>query len=112
VEDPAGQCAKLCEFLGVAYDPAMLLFNEGRTKNEWSRDAKNDWLPIVPGLRDWSKQMPPDDIERFEAAAGSLLEELGYRRQFSGPGREVVEHVRQVKSQFDESVATLTDWLP
>jgi hypothetical protein len=112
VEDPAGQCAKLCEFLGVAYDAAMLLFNEGRTKNEWSRDAKNDWLPIVPGLRDWSKQMPPDDIERFEAAAGRLLEELGYRRQFASPGREVVEHVRQVRSQFDESVATLTDWLP
>jgi hypothetical protein len=112
VEDPAGQCAKLCEFLGVAYDPAMLLFNEGRTKNEWSRDAKNDWLPIVPGLRDWSKQMPPDDIERFEAAAGSLLEELGYRREFSIPGREVAEHVRQVRSQFDKSVAALTDWLP
>jgi hypothetical protein len=35
-------------------------------------------MPVTAGLRDWRTEMPRADIERFEAAAGGLLKELGY----------------------------------
>jgi hypothetical protein len=80
VADPATECAELCDFLGIAYDAAMLRFHEGRTAAKAGVDAKHGWLPVTPGLRDWRIQMPPADIEGFEAVAGDLLEELGYSR--------------------------------
>jgi Sulfotransferase family len=80
VADPEGTCAALCEFLGVPYDDAMVRFHEGRTREEPGRDAKAAWLPVTPGLRDWRTELTPDDVARFEAAAGDLLEELGYER--------------------------------
>jgi hypothetical protein len=78
VRRPAEECARLCAFLGVPYEEAMLRFHEGRTRNDPGLDAKEAWRPITPGLRDWRSQMPPGDVERFEAAAGDLLDELGY----------------------------------
>ena len=40
VADPAGECAKLCTFLGVPYADTMLEFHEGRTKTKPGLDAK------------------------------------------------------------------------
>jgi hypothetical protein len=80
VEQPAEECARLCEFLGVPYESAILSFYEGKTRTEAGLDSKNAWLPVTPGLRDWRKQMAAADLERFEAVAGPLLDELGYPR--------------------------------
>ncbi len=80
VANPEEDCAALCTFLGLPYDHAMLRFHEGRTKTDPGLDAKHAWLPITPGLRNWRSQMPTEDVERFEAAAGGLLDELGYPR--------------------------------
>jgi hypothetical protein len=55
----------------------MLRFNKGKTKAEPGLSAKDAWLSVTPGLRDWKSQMPCEDIERVEAAAGDLLDELG-----------------------------------
>jgi hypothetical protein len=59
----------------------MLKFHEGRMRNQPGLDAKEAWLPITSGLRDWRFQLEDSEIELFEAAAGDLLEELGYKRQ-------------------------------
>jgi hypothetical protein len=80
VADPEGECRKLCDFLALAYDPAMLRFHEGRTRAKSGLSAKKAWQPITPGLRRWQDQMAPHDVGRFEAAAGPLLDELGYAR--------------------------------
>jgi hypothetical protein len=76
VAHPEETCARLCDFMGVAYDPAMMRSHE----NPPDRKAKQPWLPPTPGRRDWRSQMPRDDQERFEAVAGALLDELGYPR--------------------------------
>jgi sulfotransferase family protein len=76
------ECRALCSFLGLPYDNAMLRFHEGKTKTEPGLSAKDAWLPVIPGLRNWKSQMPREDIERFEASAGELLDELGYPRAF------------------------------
>jgi hypothetical protein len=91
VSHPREECASLCAFLGIRYDDAMLRFHEGRTINDPDLNAKRAWLPVTPRLRDWRSQMPAEDVERFEAAVGGLLEELGYARAVSQPRPELLE---------------------
>ena len=100
VSHPGNACARLCEFLRLPYDEAMLRFHEGRRRDEPGLDAKKAWLPITPGLRNWRTQMPPEDIERFEAAAGELLDELGYPRAFPRPAPQCLEHAARLREAF------------
>jgi hypothetical protein len=100
VAQPADACTKLCAFLGVPYDEAMLRFHEGRTRTEPGLDAKEAWRPITPGLRDWRAQMPAEEVERFEAAAGDLLDELGYARACARPSPHILKRASQIRDQF------------
>lgn len=99
---PAEESAALCEFLGVPYSDAMLRFHEAPAESDPGLEAKRAHLPITSGLRDWSTQLPPQDIERFEAAAGGLLEELRYPRAVPHTRREVVEHAARIRHLLTE----------
>jgi hypothetical protein len=112
VERPEAECARLCAFLGVPYDEAMLHFHEGRTRVENGGDAKAAWLPITAGLRDWRVQMTAAEVERFEAVVGPLLDELGYPRAAPQPRTEVMAYASCVRDQFAMDTSALGDWLP
>lgn len=96
IANPAVECANLCAFLSLPYDDAMLRFYENRPRKSLS--ARNDWRPITPGLRNWKTQMLAEDVERFEAAAGGLLDELDYPRVFPHPRPGAVEHSTQIRN--------------
>jgi len=68
----------ICQFLQIEYDERMLFFHK---KNAVS-DALNvgeDWKrPITAGLRQWEKELTSEEVARFQAGAGNLLEQLGY----------------------------------
>ena len=98
--NPPEECAKLCSFLGVQYDDSMLRFHEGRTGTKPEPGGKPAWQPITSGLRDWRSQMPPADIEQFEAAAGELLEELGYARAVPQPRSECLESASRIRDRL------------
>jgi hypothetical protein len=100
VDDPRGECRRLCGFLDVDYDDAMVRFHEGRTRDEPGLSAKRAWLPATPGLRQWRKEMRAEDVEAFEAAAGDALEELGYDRVVPAPGTVTLEHAAAQASAF------------
>jgi hypothetical protein len=100
VAQPEQECAALCAFLGVPYEPGMLRFYEGRTRAEPGLDAKNAWRPITPGLRDWRIQMPAENVERFEATERDLLDELGYPRAIPQPGTEALEQAARIREVF------------
>jgi hypothetical protein len=100
VARPAEECARLCAFLGVPFDECMLRFHEGRMAAAPGLSAKDAWLPITPGLRDWRTQMPDGDLARFEAAAGPLLDELGYPRAVPHPSAEALGRAAQVAGVF------------
>jgi hypothetical protein len=97
VADPPGACRKLCTFMGIPYDEAMLRLYESRARQGNAGDEKHPWKPITPGLRDWRSQMPPDDIELFEAAAGDLLDELGYPRATAAPRAETLDYASEAR---------------
>jgi Sulfotransferase family len=100
VAEPAAECRRLCDFVGVAYDDRMLHFHEGRERAEPGLDAKKAWRPVTPGLRDWRSEMCLGDVERFEAAAGGLLDELGYERGNSAPSASMSSHADSVRRSF------------
>ncbi len=103
VANPAEECSALCAFLGIPYDEAMLRFYEGKVKTDSALDAKHAWLPPTPGLRDWRTQMSSQDVERFEAVAGDLLEELGYTLKVERIPDERLKYAVQIRSLFEGS---------
>jgi hypothetical protein len=99
-----GECARLCEFLGIPYEASMLRFHEGRTRSKRGLSAKSAWLPVTGGLRDWRTTMDAGDVERFEAAAGDLLAELGYQRATASVSQRARERAARVRERFAEQV--------
>ena len=57
---------------------------------------------MTSGLRDWRTEMSEEHTERFEAAAGGLLDELGYERAFPDPSPRAVEHTSKIRSVLAE----------
>ena len=107
VDDPERECKWLCEFLSVPYDDAMIRFAEGKTRTDLPnprKTPKKAWLPITSGMRNWRTEMPVKDVERFEAVAGNLLEELGYERFFSRPTPQALEHATRIRKTFSRDV--------
>jgi Sulfotransferase family len=100
VAEPAAECERLCDFLDVPYDDRMVGFHEGRERDDPGLDAKKAWRRVTPGLRDWRSEMPPTDVERFEAAAGDLLDELGYERGGGTPSTELDRHAARLRRSF------------
>ncbi|MGH3146281.1 MAG: sulfotransferase family protein [Rubrobacter sp.] len=100
VARPGEECERLCGFLGIPYDDAMLRFHEGRERSSPGLDAKKAWRPVTGGLRHWRSQMPAADVERFEAAAGGLLEDLGYERFFPNPSSEAIGRASETRRRF------------
>ncbi len=83
VAEPEPLMRRLCSFLELPYDQAVLRYFE---RPDLHREIKNPEHhrhvkePPTPGLRDWRTGMDPRDVSAFESIAGPLLEQLGYPR--------------------------------
>jgi hypothetical protein len=100
VREPELTCRELCDFLALPFHDAMLRFHEGRTRTKPGLSAKRAWLPVTAGLRDWRSQLPAEDTERFESAAGALIAELGYERAAPEPAADHLAHAARVAMAF------------
>jgi Sulfotransferase family len=112
VAEPAAECERLCDFLDVAYDDRMVRFHEGRERDDPALDAKKAWRRATPGLRDWRSEMPRSDVERFEAVAGGLLDELGYERGAGAPAAALERHAARLRGSFAAEVRARRRRLP
>lgn len=86
IDDPERAVRRLCGFLDLEFDAQMLRYYE-RADEIISTTAKRDRhreisLPPTKGLRDWRRDLTDDQVIRFEAIAGKLLDEMGYERAF------------------------------
>jgi len=86
INDTETAVRRLCDFLDLPFDPQMLRYYE-RAGEIVSTTAvpdrhKDIFLPPTKGLRDWRRELSDDQVARFEALAGDLLQELGYQRRF------------------------------
>ncbi len=88
VDDAAGEARDICEFLGLEFDEGMLDYTERARDAVLTRAARfNPHVTEKPSrTRAWEDEMPPDQVEVFEAVAGPVLSELGYERRFPSPG--------------------------
>jgi hypothetical protein len=94
------ECRSLAAFLDVPFDPRMPRYYEGRTTMAEDGSANEVWLPPTPGLRNWRSDMDDHDVEAFEAAAGDLLERLGYERAHRSIGPAARRRVDLAKAAF------------
>ena len=56
--------------------------------------------------------MPTEDLERFEATVGDLLDELGYPRAFPDPSPQALDHTQRIRDFFTQDVRERGDRLP
>jgi hypothetical protein len=112
VTEPAKELERICAFLDLPFDEAMLRFHEGRQRSESGLSAKSAWLPPTPGLRDWRMQMADEDVVRFEAAAGNLLDELGYPRAVPEPPAEARAFAAELRESFIQKLRARNRRLP
>lgn len=78
VDEPERELRAIAGFLDIPYSDAMANYHAGKTRSHPGLSAKSAWLPPVKNLRDWQKDMSPEDISVFEGIAGPLLRENGY----------------------------------
>jgi len=80
----------------------MLRFHEVAAASDPGLETKRAHLPVTPGLRDWRAELSPQDIERFEAAVGALLDELGYARVVPRLRTELLDHASRIRHLLAE----------
>ncbi len=86
----------------------MLHFHEGRKASTSGRTVDPAWRPITTRLRSWRTQMSAEDVERFEAVAGKLLDGLGYPRALPHLRPESVESASKIRNLLAQDLHRLT----
>jgi hypothetical protein len=85
VAEPEGVLERICAFAGLPYEHAMT--EHGGSESEERAHQRSLRRPVVSGLRDWRREMTPQDVGAFEGVAGDLLAELGYETSSGADAR-------------------------
>jgi len=77
VADPEGEARKLCEWLGVAFSPAMLdvpMHNSSFSSFEEKSGVKKE------AAERWRTRLSPREIGVVQSVCGSFMDEVGFER--------------------------------
>ena len=85
VGDPEGVLRTTCEFLGEAFDPAMLAFH--RSTDHFVPSVRSEKLrqPVRNDPDRWRTTLGADEVALVEAVCGAVMEPMGYRREGPAP---------------------------
>ena len=81
VTEPANELERLCAFIGLPFDPAVLDYGhstESLPRHEQDVHARE---PVRADLRRWRQELSRDDISLIETIVGELMDEVGYPRE-------------------------------
>src|SRR5262249_36457341 len=112
VREPVVESTRLCSYLGLPYDGAMVRYHEGRAPDDPYLGEHHRWYRIAAAARDWRTQMTDWDIELFEAAAGDLLGELGYERAFLRPRVAALNAASRIENAFTRNLRARGEQIP
>jgi hypothetical protein len=93
VRSPETELRRLCSFLNLVYDPAMLDFARVNRQTELVPKHRLAWHDATlrtlqtARISAWQQELDPADIARFELMAGHNLLQYGYPLQVSKLGR-------------------------
>ncbi|MBK9358135.1 MAG: sulfotransferase [Bacteroidales bacterium] len=91
--NPETEFGKLCNFLGIEFDPSVMKFYEKKPEVEKAYAGSNDINVIHKSLLNpistsrmnlWKTQMTPKQIHIAEIVAGKTGEIAGYEREYPG----------------------------
>ena len=82
VADPEGSLRRLCDVMSVPFS-AHMLAHERHAAEVTRTTSHPDYHrhlgePTTGGLRDWRRELDPEQVIRFELVAGDLLREFSY----------------------------------
>lgn len=84
VRDPQTELERLCRFLGLDFDPAMLLYGSSADVLPSHKSHNLDTRarePLQENVRAWQQELTSDEIALIEFIAGDLMDQVGYPRQ-------------------------------
>lgn len=102
--EPEATAHRICDFLGVAYRPAMLeyhLTDEARRAASSSNLWGNVTNPVIKNnTRKYLSEASEQDVRIFESVAGHVLDVLGYERAYVKSGEAIAFTASQIAA-FD-----------
>lgn len=81
VAEPRTQLERICAFLGIPFDVAMLDYGASPEVIPQHRFDVHPREPLREDLRPWRTELSRDDVSVIEFVASRLMDELGYRRE-------------------------------
>jgi len=91
-QNPEQSARALCAFLGAKYVPEMLDFHKTKEAKNAAQSSElwgNVTSPILTNnSKKYKKEMSEEDVRIFESVAGTMLDCLGYERDFVTIGKE------------------------
>lgn len=107
VAQPKEQSEALFRFLDLPFDPAVLDFHAEGRRADPGLEKKRAGLPVTAGLRDWRSALPAADVERAEAIAGDLLDQLHYPRAQPHPADAALRHAARLSETLSRDPLVL-----
>lgn len=85
LEAPAAALSKLCDFIGIGYEEAMLDYHKNTEKSFGKNESLTNHALLKSPVNSnrinaWTREMSDSDAMKFGAIAGSLLREYGYEQ--------------------------------
>ncbi len=111
VGDTHPTMAKICDFLDVPFDGAMLRFFETEDARICAREAR-DWhktaLPILSSNTNrFRERMAAKDVAAVESVAGATMQELGYETVSACGARRIPRLLRHFSYEVENELLRL-----
>jgi protein O-GlcNAc transferase len=97
VADPQAELQKMCDYIGIPFDPAMLEYykderewnhakGRAETDGKWGDNHRNlrNWQvhqPVMDRREKWREKLNAEEVALVEERCGALMDYFGYKRE-------------------------------